>query len=119
MKTSVLLLVLLCAGFNAQAQTGLFIDYTQSGWNLSLTNVDPNTNYTFTMIQSAGSGTISFSLAVDGTYSSPLDITIATDAQGTVRHHFGSKGPLSGLQRGRFVSKGRRTVPAVQRYLFP
>lgn len=77
-------LILLLAGLSitSQAQTGLFIDYTQSGWYLQLNGAVPNQTFNYTMIQSAGSGTIMFALTLDGTYSHPLPISITTDGSG-------------------------------------
>jgi hypothetical protein len=87
-------LVLLCAGFSitSQAQTGLFIDYTQSGWFLQVGGGPPNTTYNYVMTQSAGSGSITFSLSENGTYSNPQPISVITDGSGSGQTLFFVKG---------------------------
>jgi hypothetical protein len=79
----ILLLVVLCAGLSitSQAQSQLFLDYTQAGWFWQVTGA-ANTTYTITMTQLSGSGQIQFSSAFDGTYEDPHVFSVSTDGTG-------------------------------------
>ena len=84
MKISIALLAIfiLFASTPALAVEYLFLEHSISGWNLNVTNGQPNHTYDYVMTQPSGTGSIKYSLNEAGPWNIPQNISVTTNSSG-------------------------------------